>query len=160
MASKVKIECIKQGYQISNEMKIDIMDFYNRSLHQEHYAHKTDYIRHNLEEKYGRCFSVIIYQIGSFVSHSFLHADDFLLELRSPEHHILAYLLPPSYTPPPLIPDPQVLPLSRTLPHPLHAARPVQFQQSPQSKISNYPTQYSSYYANKYYDGYYRRGYW
>lgn len=34
-------------------MKFDIMDFYSKSLHQEHYAHKTDYIRHNLEEKYG-----------------------------------------------------------------------------------------------------------
>ncbi|CAK81229.1 unnamed protein product (macronuclear) [Paramecium tetraurelia] len=123
MNQKVKIECVTQGFQISNEMKFDIMDFYHKSLHQEHYAHKTDYIRHNLEEKYGRCFSIIMYQIGAFVSHSFLHADDFLLELRSPEHHILAYMLPPSFSPPPLIPEPKVIPFSRTTTQQLHVSK-------------------------------------
>lgn len=34
-------------------MKTDVTEFYNASLSQEHYTHKSDYIRHHLEEKYG-----------------------------------------------------------------------------------------------------------
>ncbi|CAD8190821.1 unnamed protein product [Paramecium octaurelia] len=112
---------------ISNEMKFDIIEFYTKSLYQEHYAHKTDYIRHNLEEKYGRCFSIIIYEVGVFVSHSFLHEDDSLLELRSAEHHILAHMLPSSFTPPPLIPEPQVRSFIRTTTQSQYVSK---FQQS------------------------------
>ncbi|KAM3140786.1 hypothetical protein pb186bvf_007013 [Paramecium bursaria] len=155
------VETILQGYQVSDELKRDVIELYLRSLSQDQYKNKSEFIRHKLEEKYGRCLSIVLYQIGSNLSYSFLYQDDFLLELKSEDHIILVYLLPPAYTqPPPLIQEP----IRRIVEEP--PRRVVEYPTSYQPFVSrvydprpsDVPFSYS-YYPQRFYDGSYRRGY-
>jgi hypothetical protein len=43
----------------------------------------------------GRCWSIVMSNLHSNISHSFISSDDLLLEFKSNDHHVLALLILP-----------------------------------------------------------------
>jgi hypothetical protein len=52
-AGDYNYEVVKQGYAISSEMKIDAIELYFQSLFQREFKNQSDYIRSNLDAKFG-----------------------------------------------------------------------------------------------------------
>ncbi|CAD8097827.1 unnamed protein product [Paramecium sonneborni] len=91
-----KIEVIKQGNQVTNQLRDELVHLFSITDIQDNYllAKRAETIKSEIEQRFKYRWSIVLFSNDAQMEFSFVYGDEFTLELRSESYGLLAYIIP------------------------------------------------------------------
>ncbi|CAD8085328.1 unnamed protein product [Paramecium primaurelia] len=91
-----KIEVMKQGNQVTNQLRDELVHLFSITDTKDPYllSKRAESIKSEIEQRFKYRWSIILYSNDSQMEFSFVYGDEFTIELKSESYGMLAYIIP------------------------------------------------------------------
>ncbi|CAD8059178.1 unnamed protein product [Paramecium sonneborni] len=91
-----KIEVLKQGNQITNQLRDELVNLFSMTDTEDDYllSNRAQTIKSEIEQRFKYRWTIILFRNDAQFESSFVFAEEFILELKSEDYGMLAYIIP------------------------------------------------------------------